>query len=273
MSMTGQPGGPPPGWYPDPAGGGGVRWWDGTSWTWHTAAPPRVPEGLAPRSGPAAPWTRPRLASAGPVVERELRLAGWARLSVAAVAALGVAYAFLPLEYSSALASLFHWFRDALHASQAASHPQPPPVPAISVSYLRLAYAGDLVYVAVGVVFLVWQYRAAEAARRLGLPALHRPSWGVAFWFIPFANLWCPYQALRDCLPPRHPGRRSALGCWLAYLGAGCVSVAIVAAAPYHRPVAVGLLVADALLFLFVAVEGARLIGAVGIAHRELAAR
>lgn len=28
--------GPGAGWYPDPAGGGGVRYWDGTSWTHHT---------------------------------------------------------------------------------------------------------------------------------------------------------------------------------------------------------------------------------------------
>ncbi len=28
---------PPAGWYPDPAGAGGQRWWDGTAWTTHTS--------------------------------------------------------------------------------------------------------------------------------------------------------------------------------------------------------------------------------------------
>ncbi len=31
---------PPPGWYPDPAGGPGVRWWDGTRWADRAAEPP-----------------------------------------------------------------------------------------------------------------------------------------------------------------------------------------------------------------------------------------
>jgi hypothetical protein len=49
----------PAGWYPDPAGGGGQRYWDGAAWTEHTAAAPApqpyyqgiVPATVAPRSG------------------------------------------------------------------------------------------------------------------------------------------------------------------------------------------------------------------------------
>ncbi|NYJ06129.1 phospholipid scramblase-related protein [Petropleomorpha daqingensis] len=34
---------PPPGWYPDPAGSGGTRWWNGQGWTEHVQAPPTPP--------------------------------------------------------------------------------------------------------------------------------------------------------------------------------------------------------------------------------------
>ena len=42
---------PPPGWYPDPAGGRGTRWWDGQGWTDHVQQaappPPATPAGVA----------------------------------------------------------------------------------------------------------------------------------------------------------------------------------------------------------------------------------
>jgi len=37
----------PPGWYPEPAGGWGLRWWDGTRWTEYRRGP----------SKPAVKWT------------------------------------------------------------------------------------------------------------------------------------------------------------------------------------------------------------------------
>jgi hypothetical protein len=43
----------PPGWYPDPSGQPGNRWWDGAAWTQHVNPPagpvqrPRIPDGVA----------------------------------------------------------------------------------------------------------------------------------------------------------------------------------------------------------------------------------
>jgi hypothetical protein len=36
-------GSPPADWYPDPAGGGGLRYWDGGQWTNHVSAPAAAP--------------------------------------------------------------------------------------------------------------------------------------------------------------------------------------------------------------------------------------
>jgi hypothetical protein len=50
----------PAGWYPDPAGGSALRWWDGQQWTGHLHA------GAPPEAGTAAWGTSPPGAYGGP---------------------------------------------------------------------------------------------------------------------------------------------------------------------------------------------------------------
>jgi len=53
--------------------------------------------------------------------------------------------------------------------------------------------------VVVIVLFAVWIYRANYNARQLGAVGMEfTPGWAVGWYFIPFANLWKPYQAMRE---------------------------------------------------------------------------
>ncbi len=50
-----------------------------------------------------------------------------------------------------------------------------------------------------GIVWLTWQHRAHRQLRQLGTQGLQfTPGWGVGWWFVPVANLWKPYQAIKE---------------------------------------------------------------------------
>lgn len=53
--------------------------------------------------------------------------------------------------------------------------------------------------VATIVIFAMWIYRANYNARQLGATGMEfTPGWSVGWFFIPIANLWKPYQAMRE---------------------------------------------------------------------------
>jgi len=50
-----------------------------------------------------------------------------------------------------------------------------------------------------GILVLVWIYRANGGARRQGAADMQfTPGWAIGWYFIPFANLFKPYQAMKE---------------------------------------------------------------------------
>lgn len=183
--------GPPAGWYPDPAGSGGWRWWDGSVWTPHLTAPSGPPRAAVPQ-----------------LVAAEVRMVPWALASAAVLGVLTALNSAVLLAAVPHLHALGHWWHQVLTNAGTPGYVAPPP-PSFGHGFggsLGLDGVGLLEIPAL-VLLLIWQYRAAQAARAAGYPAKRSPGWGVGSWFVPIVNLWMPFEALRDCLPPGTPHR------------------------------------------------------------------
>lgn len=56
-----------------------------------------------------------------------------------------------------------------------------------------------IIFVVSGILILKWIYRANFNARQLGAYEMQfTPGWSIGWYFIPFANLWKPYQAMKE---------------------------------------------------------------------------
>lgn len=70
--------------------------------------------------------------------------------------------------------------------------------------FLALALTGVLgltavaVYLATVVVFLMWLYRASNNVLAFGAPRQTSAGWAVGSFFVPIANLFIPYQAIKE---------------------------------------------------------------------------
>ena len=171
--------------------------------------------------------------------EVEHRSEIWAKRAVLVYVAVIVINGVIAWTVEGELQSFYHQARYQLahpgtHTTLVANLP---------VWYRAVTGVGELLTVAGFVLFLVWQHWAASTAGSLGYPAKRSPALGVGGWFIPVCNLWFPYQAIRDCLPPGHPERRLVLHMWLwliASLVVGLVALGILWSAPTWATLAVG---------------------------------
>src|SRR6185437_15336938 len=272
-------------------GGGGSRWWDGSRWTEHQAGPPAqvpaqtqaqvqvkapapAPASAAPSPAPspapsapsaapaaypaAAGWTPAAPANAGlrRLVVDEQGAARWARWAVLVYAVMSVASLAVWVAHYG---GTYHvWDRYIHQVDTAVQHSQSTPAVPSALESPSYQWPLTVLSIAAGVLFLVWQYRAANAARWLRLPARHRPGWGVGFWFIPVANLFCPYQAFRDCLPPNDPGRRRLLRLWWTYLATIVLGLGSLVAAVFSHPAGIVVAAVTAVVWVVVAMEGVK---------------
>ena len=128
-------------------------------------------------------------------------------------------------------------------------------------------WLGAVAMIVAFILALIWQFRAASAARGLGIRATHSPGWGVGCWFVPIVNLWMPYQALRDCLPHDDPHRPLVLRCWLLALTAQFLAQAAIAAALFSSPVALGISIPAGICAIGLVATAPRVIVAISAAH------
>ncbi len=269
--------GAPPGWYPDPAGGPGQRWWDGYAWTDSTVLPQHPPPppwaGASPPQGPAsevAPWAvatqRLSTYNAGSVVDAELRLRNVGRVAVAVPAACNI----VNLVIWRVNESRYLAYGDQLRLTwdDAQRNITPPTYHGPSL----VTPAGLLVslaYVVALIVALIWQHRAASAGRALGLPSGQSPAWGVGSWFVPIVNFWIPYHAVRDCLPPGDLHRRRVLQWWIAFLVTVGAGVAFGITALFSSGGALVLAIPIAVANLLIIAWAPGIVGSIAAAHTD----
>jgi hypothetical protein len=267
--------GAPPGWYADPAGGPGQRWWDGYAWTEATAlpaVPPPPPASAYPSSlpppppayGAPQPWA-PAPRDARDLVVEELRITPLARLAITFPAVVTLVDVIAWVTSASQWRNFGHQFHVALNAAQ--NHQTAPvltaPEPLGGFTAILVLFA-----IAAIVVECMWQFRAASAARAMGLPAKRSPGWGVGFWFIPVVNLWMPYQAIRDCLAHNDPNRAMVLRYWLLYVGMGIGAALTIIGLMVSTPVGVVFALGAGLCALGVLATAPRVVMSIAVAHR-----
>ena len=204
--------------------------------------------------------------NAAATLEREMRMFTVGRVAVAVPAACSIVNLIINRVNSDRWLAYGHQVRLVWHDAQ--NHITPPPYTGPR-GFTPLNLLVSLVSIAAAIVALIWQHRAASAGRALGIPSNQSPAWGVGSWFVPIVNLWIPYLAVRDCLPPEDTHRRLVLHWWLTWLAAGFVGAAAGISALFSSGTALALSIPAVAADLAVIAWAPRIVSAIATSHRS----
>ena len=90
----------------------------------------------------------------------------------------------------------------ALELFVAFGAPSPSSAAASGAAYDQALFVGSwllvLTSIAARIAFMMWMHRAHVRLLELKPRGRVTPAWAVGWWFVPFANLWKPFQISRD---------------------------------------------------------------------------
>ena len=134
-----------------------------------------------------------------PRLDRYAPLGGLAKWLVAVLIAAAVLGAFMAAAEVAILFALPEFLDPTAEIEDSASL-------VLAIVLTLAGFAGMVALVACVVLFCVWAHRANRNARALGAEGMEfTPGWTVGWFFVPIANLFKPYQAIREVFQASEP--------------------------------------------------------------------